>query len=416
MRVEFPDKLEFLFEPSRYKVLYGGRGGLKSWSIARGLVSLGSKKPLRILCARELMKSIAESVHQLLQSQIELLGLADFYRVEKAAIYGANGTQFAFTGLRDAHNLKSYEGFDIVWVEEANNVSKRSWDMLIPTIRKKGSEIWISFNPELDTDETYKRFVLKPPPNAVTVKTNWRDNPWLSDELKAEKDHCELTTPDDYLTIWEGHCKQTLDGAIYAHEMRAAMQDGRITRVPYVAGVPVQVFFDLGIADQTAMWFAQAISFEFRFVDFYQNRNQPIGHYLKELQARPYVYSWLWLPHDGQRRDLGTGKSVENHCTQAGYRVKIVPNIGLKNGLDATRNMFARSWFDEEKCADGLNCLRRYRWQVDPDTRIYSKQPLHDDNSNGADAFRYAGVALTEPQRKQVEERRQQVTKLSVWS
>ena len=171
VKVEFPEKLQFLFQPQRYKVLYGGRGGVKSWSIAQALLMKGRKDTLRILCARELMKSIEESVHALLKTQIERLNLSHFYQVEKAHIYGLNGTVFAFAGLRDAANLKSYEGFDIVWIEEAANCSKRSWDMLIPTIRKTGSEIWASFNPELDTDETYKRFILNPPSTAVVVKT-----------------------------------------------------------------------------------------------------------------------------------------------------------------------------------------------------------------------------------------------------
>lgn len=414
-QIEFPEKLQFLFAPHRYKVLYGGRGGIKSWSIAQALLILGAQKQLRILCARELQLSIAESVHELLEQQISRLGLSDFYRIEKAAIYGANGTVFAFTGLRNAQNLKSYEGFDICWVEEAANVSARSWNLLIPTIRKQGSEIWISFNPELETDATYKRFVLKPPASAMVVKTNWRDNNWLTPELQAEIAEMQELDPDGYLNVYEGHCKQTLDGAIYANEMRAATQANRITRVPWDPALPVHTFWDLGISDCTSIWFVQAAAFEFRFIDFLQDRNRALPFYLAELQNRGYVYGFHHLPHDGKRRDLGTGKSIERHMLDAGFKVKIVPQVGLINGMNAARNLFARSYFDEEHCADGLNCLRRYCWKVDPVTRVYSKEPLHDDNSHGADAYRMAAVGLTEPQRPKPDPQRKPAH-LSPWS
>ena len=160
LNVEFPEKLEFLFQPSRYKVLYGGRGSGKSWGVARALLVIGLQKSTRVLCAREFQNSISDSVHALLADQIKSLGLEDFYTVQNTSIFGKNGTEFLFAGLK--HNItkiKSFEGVDVCWVEEAQTTSKSSWDVLIPTIRKENSEIWVTFNPELDTDETYKRFV-----------------------------------------------------------------------------------------------------------------------------------------------------------------------------------------------------------------------------------------------------------------
>ena len=175
---DFPAALEFLFQPARYKVLYGGRGGTKSWGVAQALLILAAQRPLRILCAREIQKSIRDSVHQLLRDRITELGMESFYRVLDSEIRGANGSLFLFAGLRhNIANIRSKEGIDIVWVEEANTVSKSSWDALIPTIRKEGSEIWITFNPELERDETYKRFVKLPPPGAVVRKVGWQDNP-----------------------------------------------------------------------------------------------------------------------------------------------------------------------------------------------------------------------------------------------
>ena len=156
-RAEFPVKLQPLFKPSRYKVLYGGRGGAKSWGVARALLILGAQKPLRVLCAREFQSSMKDSVHKLLCDQIESLGLLGFYEITQNSIRGQNGTEFSFIGLKNnPTNVKSYERVNVCWVEEAQSVSRLSWNILIPTIRAEGSEIWVTFNPELETDETYQ--------------------------------------------------------------------------------------------------------------------------------------------------------------------------------------------------------------------------------------------------------------------
>ena len=154
---QFPLKLQCLFSPeySRYRVLWGGRGSGKSWGAARALLIKGVQKPIRVLCAREFMSSMRDSVHKLLCDQIIELGLTDFYEITQSSIRAKNGTEFSFIGLKNnVANVKSYEGVDICWVEEAQTVSRLSWDVLIPTIRKEGSEIWITFNPLLETDDT----------------------------------------------------------------------------------------------------------------------------------------------------------------------------------------------------------------------------------------------------------------------
>lgn len=394
-RVEFPAKLDFLFSSSRYKVMYGGRGASKSWSIARALLTLGASRPMRILCAREIQKSIADSVHKLLADQIKALGLEGFYEVLKTSIRGQNGTEFLFAGLKhNIGNLKSVENCDIAWVEEAQTVSKASWDVLVPTIRKEGSEIWISFNPELDTDTTFQRFVLHPPMNTIVAKINWSDNPWFPDVLRQEKDDLKARDPDAYLTVWEGHCKQVLDGAIYAKEIREATAAERITKVPHDASKPVHTFWDLGWADNTSIWFAQAIGFEYRLIDFYQNSQHALPHYLGILQDKGYIYGTDWLPHDAQARQLGTGRSIEELMKAAGRKVRITPKLSVADGINAARTVFGQCWFDQEKCADGLQSLRRYRYEVDTITGQLSKAPLHDDASHGADAFRYFAVSI----------------------
>lgn len=402
--IEFPEKLMPLFEPHRYKITYGGRGGAKSWGIARALLIQGAQEPLRILCAREIQKSINESVHQLLRDQIEALGLSGHYEVLQNEIRGRNGTLFLFAGLKhNVANIKSKEGLDRVWIEEAQTTTRASWDTLIPTIRKDGSEIWISFNPELETDETYKRFVLNPPADSVVIKVGWQDNPWFPSVLKAEMEDLKARDHDSYLTVWEGHTRQALQGAIYADELRAATQAGRITRVPYDATKPVHTFWDLGWADNTSIWFAQAIGFEFRLIDYHSDSQKALTHYLAVLKNKGYVYGTDWMPHDAESRQMATGRSIEELMREAGRDVRIVPRLSLANGINAVRTLFGKCYFDEANCADGLQCLRHYRYDTVKDTSSDGSslkgQPLHDWASHGADALRYFAVAMQEPVR-----------------
>ena len=268
--IELPQKLKPLFEPCRYKVLYGGRGSAKSWSVARSLLLLACQKPMRILCARETQKSIQESVHRLLKDQVELMGLQSFFDVQETKIVGKNGSDFAFAGIRQqgVTNLKSFEGVDIVWVEEAQVVTRKSWDVLIPTIRKPGSEIWITFNPELDTDETYERFVLSPPDGALVLPVNWQDNPWFPAELESERLSWLKRDPVGYETVWEGKCRPAVEGAIYAREIDALQREKRLANVPYDPLLKVHTIWDLGWNDAMSIICVQRQASEVRVIDY----------------------------------------------------------------------------------------------------------------------------------------------------
>lgn len=400
--IQFPQKLAFLFEPSRYKVCYGGRGGAKSWGIARALLIQGAQRPLRILCAREFMTSMRDSVHKLLCDQIESMGLMDRYEITQASIRGINGTEFSFVGLKNnVANVKSYEGVDICWVEEAQTVSRLSWNTLIPTIRKEGSEIWVSFNPELETDETYQRFVLNPPDNCKVVKINWSDNPWFPEVLRLEKDALKARDYESYNTVWEGICRQTVDGAVFAREMQMAELEGRITRVGYDPVKPVHAVFDLGWSDATAIWFVQFIGMETRLIRYYEDSQKTISDYLAKMQSFGYVYDTLWLPHDAENKTLAAaGRSIDQIVRAAGYKTKIIPKTPIVDSINAARTSFRNCYFDRELCHDGLQCLRHYRYDVDPDTKQFSKNPVHDQFSHGADAFRMLGLVVNEPRKR----------------
>ena len=214
--LNFAPKFSLLFEDIRYKVLYGGRGGAKSWQIADALISLAYTSRKRILCTREIQNSIKDSVHKLLKDRIEALGLENWFTITEKEIKSSVGSEFIFKGLRHGiQGIKSTEGVDICWVEEAQTVSANSWDVLIPTIRKEGSQIWVSFNPDDENDPTYQRFVINPPDNSKVVKVNYYDNPWLPDTLKQEMEYCKRSDLEAYDHIWEGNPKKISEAVIF---------------------------------------------------------------------------------------------------------------------------------------------------------------------------------------------------------
>ena len=400
-KAEFPAKAQVLFNPpkTRYRVLYGGRGGAKSWAVARALLIKAAKTPLRILCAREFQTSIRDSVHKLLCDQIVALEMTSFFEITQNALRGKNGSEFAFVGLKNnIANVKSYEGIDICWVEEAQTVSRTSWNILVPTIRKEDSEIWVTFNPELETDETYQRFVAKPPVDAVVQKINWSDNPWFPDTLKAEKDALKARDQEAYNQVWEGLCRQTVDGAIFGAEMAKAETENRIMKVPYDPTKPVHAVCDLGWADATAWWFVQFIGMETRLIRYFEDTQRTMTSYLADLQSFGYVYDTIWLPHDAQNKTLAAaGRSIEDIVRSAGFKTRVLERVPVVDSINAARTIFPNCYFDRENTADGLNCLRHYRYEVDPDTGQFSRNPLHDRYSHGADAFRYIALMVREP-------------------
>lgn len=206
LNIQIPAAFRSLLqEKARYKVFYGGRGGSKSWAFARALLMLSLQKRHRILCAREFQTSIADSVHKLLCDQIAALGLSPLFTITKTAITNTVGSEFIFKGLRfNAAEIKSLEGVSLCWVEEAALVSKESWELLIPTIRAAESEIWVSFNPRSPSDDTYRRFVVEPPADAIVRKVGWQDNPWFPEALDRERLYCLKVNPAAYQHIWEG--------------------------------------------------------------------------------------------------------------------------------------------------------------------------------------------------------------------
>ncbi len=398
--IAFPEKLRpLLTQRSRYKCSYGGRGSGKSWSFARALLVLGTQHKLRILCTREVQRSIRDSVHKLLSDQIERMGLGSFYTITQANIVGCNGTEFLFAGLADqtADSIKSYEGVNIVWCEEAQSISKRSWDTLTPTIRAEhpdfgDSEIWISFNPNLDTDETWTRFVENSPPGTVLMPMNYQDNPWFPKVLEQEREHAKATMdPASYENIWEGKCKTAVSGAIYGDEVTQAILDGRICNVPYDPKYKVHVVFDLGWNDATSIILVQKHLSEIRVIGYIEDNRKTLDHYSAELKTLKYNWGDVWLPHDGFHANLQTGMSARQVLNDLGWECRATPNMPIEHGVRVARMVFRKCYFDKVKCGRLVECLRRYRRNIASGTGEPGR-PVHDEFSHAADAFRYLAV------------------------
>ena len=397
MVAQFPAKLRGLFTPKRYKVMHGGRGGGKSWAVARALILMVADAPLRVLCAREIQKSMKDSVHRLLKDQITAMGLDSEFEVLDTEIRCTNGGTFLFTGLQShtVDSIKSFEGVDRVWVEEGHGVSKKSWDTLIPTIRKPGSEIWVTLNPDMDTDDTYVRFIAAPSDDTWACEVNWRDNPWFPEVLEQERQKAQRNMlAEDYGHIWEGKAKRVAEGAIYRYEIEAMFADKRVCPVPYDPLLPVHTVWDLGWNDAMTIIMVQRSPTTVNVIDYIEDSNRTYAWFVSELEKRGYRWGTDYLPHDGAAKNPQTGISSIQTLKNLGRNVADpLPAIDVEEGIKQARMVFPKCYFDQAKTARLLECLKRYRRAINQRTNEPTG-PLHDEYSHGADAFRYLGMAV----------------------
>jgi phage terminase large subunit len=377
--------------------MHGGRGGGKSWAVARALILMVAEEPLRMLCAREIQKSMKDSVHRLLKDQITAMCLDSEFEVLETEIRCKSGGAFLFTGLQShtVDSIKSFEGVDRVWVEEGHGVSKKSWDTLIPTIRKPGSEIWVTLNPDMDTDDTYARFIAAPSDDTWVCEVNWRDNPWFPEVLEQERQKAQRSMlKEEYEHIWEGKAKRVAEGAIYRHEIEAMFADKRACPVPYDPLLPVHTVWDLGWNDAMTIILVQRTPMTVNVIDYIEDSNRTYAWYVAELDKRPFRWGTDYLPHDGAACNPQTGISSIQTLKNLGRKVADpLPAIDVEEGIKQARMVFPKCYFDQHKAARLLECLKRYRRAINQRTNEPSG-PLHDEYSHGADAFRYLGMAV----------------------
>lgn len=352
-----------------------------------------------------------ESVKQLIADKITKFGLESEFTVLDTEIRSQNGSLIVFKGLQsfNAHNIKSLEGFDICWVEEAQSISAVSWRMLRPTIRKEGSEIWCSWNPRHDSDAIDQFFRgAHCPDNAIVVSVNWDDNPWLKPELLEEKNRDYRADPEMADHVWGGGYELVSEGSYYAKLISAAEKDGRFGHFPYRPELPLHTSWDLGVDDYTAIWFIQNDGRHAFVVDYYEvsgeGPEQIVPGALPELNpdvheaaARlieldrpvPFQYAGHFLPHDVKNREWGAG-GRERSLILMGYGVKpIFPGVATnpENRIGAVRKLLPLVHFhDSARVKLGLKRLRRYSRKFSNTMQVW-QSPLHDENSHGADAF-----------------------------
>lgn len=407
LRIPTAEVFAPLYTPARYKAAWGGRGSGKSHDRAGALIDDSLyERGLLSVCIREVQKSLKDSAKRLLESKIAEYGLgeADGFKIYTDRIQTPGDGAIIFQGMQDhtAESIKSLEGFKRAWVEEAQTLSGRSLQLLRPTIRAPGSELWFTWNRRLKTDAVDRMFLgAEPPTGSVVVRANWNNNPWFPAELEQERLDCLRDNPDQYQHIWEGDYVTVADGAYYASCLTAARAEKRIGRVAFDPLMTVRLFLDIGgtgaRADACSIWPAQFIGKEIRVRDYYEAVGQPLAAHINWMRSKGYTpdRAQIWLPHDGVTHDKVYSVSYESALRDAGYEVTVIPNQGKGAAaarIEAGRRLFPNIWFDEETTEAGRDALGWYHERKD-ESRNIGLGPEHDWASHAADAFGLMAVA-----------------------
>jgi phage terminase large subunit len=398
-----------LWEPARHYSLYGGRGGGKSWAIADHLLIRAAQEVMRVGCAREIQKDIKDSVKQLLDDRIDALGLRSFYTSTYSPPYeirGKNGSKFTFFGLwRNPDGIKSTEGMDRVWIEEAARVSQRSIDLLLPTVRKEGSALIWSWNPEYDHDPVERLFrgPTGPPPRTILREVSHRDNPWFPAALREQMEHMYASQPDKAAHVYGGQYVQAVEGAYFARELRTARDEGRFCYLARDPNFEIRAYWDLGHNDATAIWVAQFAGDRVLVLDYCEGSGQPPGYYMQWLRSSGYEQALCVLPHDGSsvHPDNPISMSYEDQMRRAGFRVQVIRNQGrgaAQQRIDALRRLFPRLWFNDDPTRTGVKALAHYHERRD-ESRNVGLGPEHDWSSHASDAIGLLAITYEPPRR-----------------
>jgi phage terminase large subunit len=398
-----------LLDPARYKGAHGGRGSGKSHFFAELMVDDHYRLPgLRSVCIREVQKSLKDSAKRLIEDKINELGLGSHFSVMTDQIKSRGGGVILFQGMQDhnAETIKSLEGFNRAWIEEAQTLSERSLTLLRPTIRAEGSEIWASWNPRRKSDAIDSFLRAKKPDNAIVVQANWRDNPWFPDVLRAERDLDLKNYAERCDHIWEGGYATAFEGAYYAAALALAKQ----RRIGHVAAdplLPIKVYVDIGgsgaRADAFTMWVVQFVGQEIRVLNYYEAVGQVLATHVNWLRSNGYENALIVLPHDGVNENNITGKRYEDHLREAGFEVEVVPNQGKGAAamrIEAVRRIFGKCWFNEETTEAGRDALGYYHERKD-ESRNVGLGPEHDWSSHAADGFGLMAVHYEVPIERQ---------------
>lgn len=398
LQIDTARVFEPLLQPNRYKGAWGGRGSGKSHFFAGLMIEDHMlHKGLRSVCIREVQKTLKESAKRLLEDKIAEYKLGkQGFRVLNDRIETPGGGVIIFVGMADhnAESIKSLEGFGRAWIEEAQTLTKRSLQLLRPTIRAKNSELWFSWNPSRKVDavdELLRGEIL--PKNCVVVNANYLHNPWFPDELEQERTDDAAARPDSYDHVWNGGYITAQDGAYFAKVINKAKEEGRISFIARDTLMTVHAFWDIGgtgaKADACSIWMVQFIGQKINVLDYYEAQGQELSTHVNWLRDNDYEKAKMYLPHDGVKHDAVFRVSYESALFQAGFYVEILKNAGTgaaNQRIEAVRRVFARVWIDVKKCAGGIDALGWYHEKKD-EHRGIGLGPDHDWSSHAADSF-----------------------------
>lgn len=401
-----PEQYKELFQPSkawRHIVYKGGRSSGKSTQIAISRLLKGSQKKLRGLCTREIQNSIQESVYKLLCDKIDELGLNDWQKYNDKLVNSKTGSEIFFKGLHNnIQSIKSIEGIDWCWIEEAQSVSADSIMTLVPTIRKEGSELIWSYNPLTEHDPVQELIVDKADDRTYVLHVNSDAiEQLLSKEIIEEREKMRRDNPDMFAHVWLGQPLTSKTGTVFGKQIAQAEIDSRIGSVPYDASAGTYTAIDLGIGDSTAIWWFQMVGQEIHFIDHYESSGEELGHYISIIKNKPYNYTTHFLPHDAKQRELQTGLTrVEFFENNGIHNIEVLRPTNFQLGQDdinmIARPKFSKVWIDRDKCERGLKCLRAYHYEYDEKNKLLKDKPEHDWSSHSSSAFIYALIAAQE--------------------
>lgn len=423
VRIKLPEKIGQIFQgKATYRGAYGGRGAAKTIGFANMAISdimrLTDQGPWNFLCGRELQKSLQDSVFSVIASQIDKLDVQDAFEVGQKYIRCKNGNEFLFYGLRS--NIAEVKGLHRVrrtWLEEAQSVSQPSLTYLLPTVLRDFSdcELWASWNPDDEEDPIHEMFVTNADESIKCVKVNYYDNPWFPESLDKLRLRDLKNKPHQYDWIWEGSFNLNSEAAVYAKWIDAS----RFVNGLYDPNLAVFTVWDVGFSDDTAIWFFQVVGNEVRCVDYYENSREDVKHYCEQLYGREivvdeygpngkivrfslgkeipgaehraaYKYGSHYVPTDASHKLLAAGgRSIVDQMFDVNIKAKVVHPTSQQNQIEAARLSLGFTWFDPERCKQGLRSLRKYQFKYNENKSSYSKEPDHDlgGYSHAADAY-----------------------------
>lgn len=318
-----------------------------------------------------------------------------------------NGSLFQIAGSDNPDKLRGGNPKMLVFSEWAEQ-DPYAWDVVEPIMKENDGITIFNFTPKGDNHARALYEYAKNNPNwFVQLLTAEDTGIWTQQQLEdIQKDivmrfaangrsqsEAEAYFQQEYMCSF----KSPVIGSYYGAAMTRAEKEGRVTKIPYAQGVPVDTFWDLGMDDAMSIWFMQQVGLQYRFIDYYENSGEGFAHYAQVMQDKKYFYGRHFPPHDIAVRELGTGKSRFEVAKGLGIKFEQPASLGLEDGINAVRTILSQCWFDSETAYRGINALKNYRKKWDEKNKVFQNTPLHDWASHGADSFRTFAVGYRKP-------------------